>query len=177
MIETYVTDPGFALTIRWSLALVFLLAVIHKLRGPVAFKATMKNYRLLPDFLLLPFLYAVIAAELVAVVALLVNSRLGSSVAAGLFVVYTLAILINLIRGRRDIDCGCSGPAVRQTLSAWLVVRNAGFLAAALLTLPTSSPRPLMLLDLFTSIAAVATFMLLYFAATYIASASTRFSH
>ena len=171
------TDPGFALTVRWSLAIVFLLAVIHKLKAPVAFKATMKNYRLLPEFLLAPFLYAVIAAEVAAVVALLVNRPLGSSIAAGLFIVYTLAILINLIRGRRDIDCGCSGPAVRQTLSAWLVVRNSGFLAAALLTIPASSPRPLVMLDWFTSIAAVASFVLLYFAATYIASASTRFSH
>jgi uncharacterized membrane protein YphA (DoxX/SURF4 family) len=177
MIETYVTDPGFALTVRWSLAIVFLLAVIHKLKAPVAFKATMKNYRLLPDFLLTPFLYAVIAAELVAVVALLANRSLGSGIAAGLFTVYTLAILINLIRGRRDIDCGCSGPAIRQTLSGWLVVRNSGFLAVALLTITASNPRPLVMLDLFTSIAAVATFVLLYFAATYLASASTRFSH
>ena len=82
MIEAYLTDPGFALTVRWSLALVFLLAVIHKLKAPVAFKATMKNYRLLPDFLLTPFLYAVIAAELAAVAALTVNSPLGSSIAA-----------------------------------------------------------------------------------------------
>lgn len=177
MIETYVTDPGFALTVRWSLAIVFLLAVIHKLKAPVAFKATMKNYRLLPEFLLAPFLYAVIAAELAAVIALLANSPLGSGIAAGLFIVYTLAILVNLIRGRRDIDCGCSGPAVRQTLSAWLVVRNSGFLAAALLTIPASSPRSLVMLDWFTSVAAVTAFVLLYFAATYIASASTRFSH
>jgi len=177
MIETYITDPGFALTVRWSLAIVFLLALIHKLKSPVAFRATMKNYHLLPDFLLTPFLYAVIAAELVAVVGLLVNSPLGSSAAAGLFVVYTLAILINLIRGRRDIDCGCSGPAVRQTLSAWLVVRNAGFLAAALLTVPASNPRPLEILDWFTNVAAVATFVLIYFAATYLSTTRARFGH
>ena len=63
MIGTYLTDPGFALTVRWSLSLVFLLAVIHKLKAPAAFKATMKNYRLLPDSLLTPCLYVVIAAE------------------------------------------------------------------------------------------------------------------
>jgi hypothetical protein len=177
MIEANITDPGFALTIRWSLALVFLLAVVHKLKAPAAFRATMKNYRLLPDGLLTLLLYTIITAELLVVVALLANSRLGSGVAAGLFAVYTLAISINLIRGRTDIDCGCSGPAVRETLSAWLVIRNSGFLAAALLTIPPSSPRTLMLLDWFTSVAAVVTFMLLYFAATYLSTTRARFGH
>jgi hypothetical protein len=177
MIETDVTDPGIALTIRWSLALVFLLAVVHKLKAPAAFRATMKNYRLLPDGLLTLLVYTIITAELLVVVALLANSRLGSGIAAGLFAVYTLAISINLIRGRRDIDCGCSGPAVRETLSAWLVIRNSGLLAAALLTVSPSSPRPLMLLDWFTSVAAVVTFMLLYFAATYLSTTRARFGH
>ena len=177
MIEANVTDPGFALTIRWSLALVFLLAVVHKLKAPAAFRATMKNYRLLPDGLLTLLVYAIITAELLVVVALLANSRLGSGIAAGLFAVYTLAISINLIRGRRDIDCGCSGPAVRETLSVWLVIRNSGLLAAALLTVPPSSPRPLMLLDWFTSVAALVTFMLLYFSATYLSTTRARFGH
>jgi len=177
MIETYIADPGFALTVRWSLVLVFLLAVIHKLKAPAAFRSTLKNYRLLPASLLTPAVYTIIATELVVIVALLLNSRLGSGIAAGLLTVYTLAISINLVRGRRDIDCGCSGPAVRETLSAWLVIRNSGLLAAALLSIPPSSPRPLMLLDWFTSVAAVVTFTLLYFAATYLSTTRARFGH
>lgn len=177
MMENYSIDPGFALTIRWVLALVFLLAVVHKLKSPAAFKVTLKNYRLLPDSLLTPSMYAVIATELLVVAALLANSLLGGVVAAGLMTVYTAAISINLIRGRRDIDCGCSGPAVRETLSAWLVVRNSGLLALALISVLASGPRPLVLLDWFTSIAAVIAFGLLYSAATYLSSISSRFGH
>jgi hypothetical protein len=111
----------------------------------------LRNYRLLPERLLTPSLYAIIAFELLAVAGLLTNSRLGSGVAAGLLAIYTFSISINLVRGRLDIDCGCSGPAIRHTLSVWLVVRNSGLLAAALLTLPASNPRPLSLLDWVTT--------------------------
>ncbi len=108
---------------------------------------------------------------------MLTNTRLGSGDAAGLLAIYTFSISINLVRGRLDIDCGCSGPAIRHTLNAWLVVRNSGLLAAALLTLPASNPRPLSLLDWFTTCAAVITFALLYFAASYLSAAKLRYGH
>ena len=49
---------------------------------------------------------------------------------------YTAAIVLNLARGRRDIDCGCGGPGSRQTLHEWLVWRNLAYLTLALLALP-----------------------------------------
>lgn len=174
MIKSYVTDPTFALTVRWALALVFLSAVAHKLKAAAAFRTTLANYRLLPERLLTPTAYSIIVLELVAVAALLSNSRLGSGMASGLLMIYTLAIVINLARGRLDIDCGCSGAAIRQTLSAWLVVRNAGLLAAALVTVPAANPRPLHPLDWFTALAAVATFILIYSAATMLSTATIR---
>lgn len=175
MLKTFLTDPGFALTARWALALVFVLAVIHKLKAPAVFETALRDYRVLPERLLSPSSYTIIALELLAVAGLLANSRLGSAVAAILLAVYTLAISINLVRGRLDIDCGCSGPAIRQTLSTWLVVRNTGLLAAALLTLPASIPRPLSLLDWFTTFAAVITFFLIYTAASYLSASRARF--
>lgn len=175
MIKAFLTDPGFALTVRWALALVFVLAAIHKLKSPAAFRTTMKNYRVVPERLLTPVSYSIIGLELLAAAALLANSHFGSGIAAGLLVIYTSSISINLIRGRRDIDCGCSGPAIRQTLSAWLVARNIAFLSAALLTLPASIPRPLSLLDWYTTCAAVISFTLIYFAASYLSASKARF--
>jgi hypothetical protein len=55
--------------------------------------------------------------------------------ALALLATYTLAIAANLARGRRDIDCGCFGPAARQPLSAALVARNAALLGVAVLAL------------------------------------------
>lgn len=117
----------------------------------------------------------IIAPELVAVGSLITNSRLGSGIAVGLLSIYTLAITVNLIRGRFDVDCGCSCPAMRQTLSGWLIIRNLGLLAAALLTFPPAVQRPLTILDWFTAVAAVATFLLIYSAANHLFAAKGRY--
>jgi len=176
MLETLVTDSGFVMSLRWVLAVVFLIAFLHKVGAPASFVTTLKAYRLLPDGLALIAAYALIAAELVAAFALLVNSVFGSIAAVSLLAIYALAILVNLLRGRRDIDCGCSGPYVRQTLSGWLIARNIGLIAVALLTmLPAAEPRNLGVLDWFTSLAAAATFGLIYFSANHISSVNARF--
>jgi hypothetical protein len=175
MLETVITDYAFMLCIHWVLAAVFVIAVVHKLTSPTSFVAIMKAYHLLPVGLASLVAYAFIVAELVTAIALMLNTRLGSVAAALLLTVYTFAILVNLLRGRRDIDCGCSGPYLRQTLSVWLLVRNFGFIALALLTLiDVASPRTPGILDWLTALAATVTFTLIYVAANQVASVSAR---
>jgi hypothetical protein len=53
-------------------------------------------------------------------------------VAACLLALYGTAIGINLARGRDNIDCGCTGPALGQTLSGWLIMRNLVLVGVAL---------------------------------------------
>lgn len=178
MMETVITDGAVVLSIRWVLAMVFIVAAVHKLTAPASFIATMTAYHVLPAALNSLVGHALIGAELVTAFGLLLNSAWGSIVAAGLLSTYTLAILVNLLRGRRDIDCGCSGPHLRQTLSGWLVVRNVGFIALAVLTLLSAGPsRTLGILDWFTALAAAATFTLIYFAAIHIASVNARYGN
>ena len=72
---------------------------------------------------------------------------------AGLFVLYTAAIGINLVRGRRDFDCGCGGPAATR-LHPGLLARNGLLIATALgAALPTTG-RAWHLADAFTALAA-----------------------
>ena len=175
MITTLLTDSAFLLALRWVLAALFVVAVAHKLMAPAAFIGTLQSYRLVPEALLVPAAYGIVALELVASLALLVNSLIGSVLAVALLLVYSIAILVNLMRGRRDIDCGCAGPSARQTLSYWLVARNGLFLGAALLTLMPSSARGLTVLDWFTALAAAATFLLIHFAANQIAFVGNRY--
>ena len=52
--------------------------------------------------------------------------------AAVLLVISGMAIGVNILRGKRDIDCGCSGPLGRQPLSGWLLWRNASLVLIAL---------------------------------------------
>jgi len=73
--------------------------------------------------------------------------RFGALGAGLLLVGYSIAIGTNLLRGRRDIDCGCLGPAQRQPLSGWLLVRNTLLLAGAVAAALPAGARPLHWLD------------------------------
>ena len=81
---------------------------------------------------------------------------------AVLLLVYTLAIGINLLRGRRDIDCGCGGPARRQTLSGWLVARNLVLMVLGLGCFMPVTARVLYWMDFVTIGLGVLAFLLLY---------------
>jgi len=147
-------DPVVDLTLRTAMALVFVAAASHKLRDPGRFRATLAEYRLLPEGLA-PL---VAVAEVAAAGALLVpgTRAAGLLAAAVLLLVYGAAIAINLARGRRDIDCGCAGPGVRRPISGWLVARNAALAAAALVGLAPVHPRGLVWVDAVTVAGATA---------------------
>lgn len=132
-------DPLLSWLARAGLAALFAVAAAHKLRAPRVFVATLGEYRLLPGVCVAPVAALTIGIELALVPGLLASSAsaLAGVVASALLLVYSAAIAVNLARGRRDIDCGCLGPARRQTLSGWLLVRNVGLLGvAALAALP-----------------------------------------
>jgi hypothetical protein len=109
-----------------------------------------------------------VTAEGVLAAALFVPAlRVAASLGvASVLLLYGFAIAVNLARGRRDIDCGCGGPAGRQTLSEALVLRNALLAAAALASALPLAPRALGWLDALTATAAVASTALLYAAAS-----------
>lgn len=120
-------DPVFAWVARLGLCLLFGAASIHKLRDLPRFTATLRGYRLLPDEGAAPAARLLVGMEVALVPTLLTPAAdpAGPLAALLLLTVYTAAIAVNLARGRRDIDCGCLGPAHRQPLSVWLLVRNA----------------------------------------------------
>jgi hypothetical protein len=60
-----------------------------------------------------------------------------------LLLAYTAAMAMNLVRGRRDLDCGCAGPGQRQTISGWLLARNLLLIALALGAIPLLHTAPL----------------------------------
>jgi hypothetical protein len=58
--------------------------------------------------------------------------KLGAFLVAGLLASFEFALILNLMRGRRNLDCGCYGG--RSLRIGWgHVVQNAGLLAIALL--------------------------------------------
>lgn len=149
MSPSLVLDPALALVLRGGLALVLGAAAWHKLRDLPAFHGAVEAYRLAPAATTSALAAALVAAEIVATAALLVPGAPGAGplLAAALFLLYGIAIGVNVARGRGDLDCGCTGPAARQPIRGWMLGRNAALAASALLALAPASPRPLEAVD------------------------------
>ena len=157
-------DPVLDMTARAALALLFVVAAGHKLRDPGRFRSTLAEYRLLPD-VLTPLAAALVVAVELAVAAALAVPPLrtpGLVSAAALLLGYAAAIGINLARGRRDLDCGCAGPAVRRPISGWLVARNVALAGVALAGLLPVRPRALVWVDATTVAGGTAVLAALY---------------
>jgi uncharacterized membrane protein YphA (DoxX/SURF4 family) len=157
-------DPTLQLTARLALALLFAAAAVHKLRHVASFRATLEGYALLPAQWIVPAGAAVIVAELGIAIGLCLPplSVSAALAAAALLAVYGAAIAINLRRGRRDIDCGCTGPARRQPIHPVLVARNAMLAGVALLVALPNNGRPQSWIDGVTVVAGVVSLALLY---------------
>lgn len=147
-------DPAVCLALRASLALLFLSAAAHKLRDPAAFRLILRRYELLPAAWTAAAATALALLE-AAIGASLVFTRIAAVAAAALLAVYGGAIAVNLLRGRRDIDCGCSGPARRVPLRWSLAWRNLVLLALALVSALPPSGRSLEWIDGVSILAAV----------------------
>lgn len=169
-------DPALGLVVRGLLCLLLLWACVHKLRDLGAFATTIEQYDVLPRGWAIVSAPAFAVCEFFLVVGLFVPSAYrGAGIAvAGLMSLYSLAIGVNLLRGRRDIDCGCLGPGYRQPLSGGLLVRNTVVIAAGLALMLPESGRRLSWIDAFSVAAAGATFALLFVAANQLLSQEPR---
>lgn len=136
------------------LVLVFARALLHKLTDLTGFRATLAEYRLLPAGSDGIAAIALIAAEGVVMVGLLLPFArpLGHAGSALLLLAYGSAMAVNLLRGRQRIDCGCGGAG--QNLSWALVGRNVALVGAALAT--ATVPVALTLGEAVVAVAAVA---------------------
>lgn len=171
-------DPVFAWVIRLGLALLFGSAAWHKLRDLRAFSATLANYRLLPRAFARPVALALASCEL-AIATLLLAPQSGAmdrvvalapAAALGLLALYSGALAVNLARGRRDLDCGCLGPAHRQRISPGLLWRNAFVSLGPLLLMLEPLPRVLGWIDALSVVAASAMLVLLWTAVHQLAA-------
>jgi uncharacterized membrane protein YphA (DoxX/SURF4 family) len=168
-------DSVFWVLARLGLASLFFSAALHKARDFSDFAGTVRDYRILPDWASALGAKFLALGEAAVAVCLLVPGLdpLGPLGALGLLAVYSGAIGVNLARGRRHIDCGCNGfGQSRQTISGWLLVRNASLgLLPLLLLMAPSNGRPLGWLDSISIAAGLAMASLLWLAGHELARA------
>ncbi|MCO8591968.1 MauE/DoxX family redox-associated membrane protein [Burkholderia multivorans] len=104
-------DPVLASSAQAGAAAVVLLGAVAKLRAPVAFRDALAGYRLLPDALVAPAALAIPLAEALGSAALLFpDTRTAAAIGLiALLLAFAAALAANILRGRTDIDCGCTG--------------------------------------------------------------------
>jgi len=161
-------DPLIIRALTIALALMLIGAAWHKLPSQQKFAAIVADYRLLPQSMVPLVSWLIPVTEILLGFAWLTGgaTALVAPLTALMFLIYGLAIAINLLRGRLHISCGCglgNSSGENQPLSWMLVLRNILLMALALLPLLPASGRTLAPFDWFTLISALLASALLYF--------------
>ena len=140
-------DPLTVLVLSTSLALLFFTAAMHKLNSSARFRAQLAAYELVPSAILPGLARAIPVAEMAVVFLILVpiTRPWAGVLATSLLASYSVAMAINLLRGRDDIDCGCGGQP--QMLSYWLLLRNAALIVGCFLLVIPDTGRALVWAD------------------------------
>jgi hypothetical protein len=139
-------------TVATIVALALAIAGAGKVRDPAAFGEVVRAYRVLPDGVagalgrVLPAAQLVVAALLLVGLAAEPLLRIAAGCAVLLFGAFFLGLTVNLLRGRRWIDCGCfafgSSAGEKHGISWFHSLRALGFALAAsatgILGAPTS---------------------------------------
>lgn len=163
-------DPALTWTLAVALSALFAASAAMKFADLSQFAGALENYRILPGMLTAPAAWTIPMLEALAALGLLFRAtRAGAGLlTAALLAIFTAAIAINLARGRREIDCGCFGPALRQPLSGWLLARNGILLVAAMALAAPTQVRPLGLVDFVTIVSGAVTLTMLYASMNYL---------
>ena len=123
------------LFLRLGIAIIPVTSAYTKMRDLANHEQSIQNYQIIPDR------YAKTAAKFDAfaemMVGLLLLVGLFYKVSliffTGLIVLYTLAILINLRRGRTSLSCGCGGIVGEKPISWKLIFRNLSIIIVAVM--------------------------------------------
>ncbi|MED1783725.1 MauE/DoxX family redox-associated membrane protein [Brevibacillus fortis] len=121
------------LLFRLILAFLFLSTFVSKISDMGTHLSIVRAYQIIPYSWSKSFTYLDLGLQATVAISLSLGlfTTLGLSLAILLLGAYTLAISINLARGRRKISCGCGGMAGNHFLSWKLVLRNLVFISLA----------------------------------------------
>jgi len=139
-----------ASALRFVLATVFFLGGLAKLSAGDRFELAVRRYEVVPARFARPTARLVTGLELALACVLFggVGIREAAIVVTAVLLVFTGAIVINLLRGR-SFDCGCSIVGASEVIGWTSVTRNL-VLAAAAAAIAVDVPRALAIDDYLT---------------------------
>jgi len=146
-------DAVIVLVARFAIGWLFVAGGVGKLKDVAEFERSLAAYRIVPQSLERASAWSLAVVELAIGLGSLAQQPLALLAAGALLAVYAAAIAINLVRGRRFIDCGCGGAA--QPLSGGIVARNIALLAVVAIAVAEPSARPLAWVDAVSVVAGV----------------------
>jgi uncharacterized membrane protein YphA (DoxX/SURF4 family) len=121
---------------RFVVAALLATSAIAKWADLRWFATVVASYRVTPRKLS-GLTALVVAASETTISVLLFSGQLAvlaSWAAFGLVTIFSGVVVLNLLRGRNDLECGCSGPKARTRISWSGVVRNVGIAQLCLLS-------------------------------------------
>lgn len=131
--------------LRLLLGLILLSVAVSKLVHPRRFQRGIQDYQLIATSLDAKLAFSVVLAWCISIAELVAGLGLISGfllvpttvLACVLFVAFSVAISVNLVRGRHDLSCHCGGALGEHRISWWLVGRNSLFIAGLVVLLVT----------------------------------------
>jgi len=109
---------------------MFITSAIGKITQFSDHQKIIKAYKIVPLSMTKPFAILDIAFEIIVGVLLMtfMIPEITLFLASFLLLLYSVAITINLLRGRTELDCGCGGIVGDNKISPILVIRNIGLI-------------------------------------------------
>lgn len=172
--QLLLTDPVVVAAFTAACSVLLVFGALTKLRDIAIFRYAVDNYRLLPSILVPVFAWLYALSELAAGLALGFASErtMALILAEAVVLAASVAVLVNLLRGRRSIECGCGIGG--QQIAPGLLVRNLLLALAIWLASRTPLGRPLTSLDFFSWAGAALALLALYVCANQLLSNQQR---
>lgn len=134
-------DPMFNFAVALLFALFWLTAGLSKASDLPVFSRTLAAYDIILASLIPVFSKCIVVIELGIAALLLVPTgrNLGWALSTALLLTYALAMSVNLLRGRHNLDCGCN-LGEPERIGWQLVGRNVALvLISSLMILPSTT--------------------------------------
>ncbi|WP_232463517.1 MauE/DoxX family redox-associated membrane protein [Tumebacillus avium] len=127
--------------LRILLGTIFVSSFLEKIRKYEEHKSIIRDYRILPDRIVPYFSAIEVGLQLLTAALLYLGIFLpvAGMLSAILLAMYSIAVSMNLLKGRTEISCGCGGIVGNHQLSWGLIIRNVLLIACSSVIMTTNT--------------------------------------